>query len=139
MKDNQKWLDFEQLIDLHKFYFENLIRAASFSFGIIGAFLAYIISIGNTLNEDLIKIIVIFPISLSIGTSLIFAIGILKTIDLSRWVIHYQKHELHLRWRPHAELLIWMSVIFTFLFLSISIGTICIYANPSMIKDLKGC
>lgn len=95
----------------------------------------YIISIGNRLDEDLIEIIIIFPISLSFGTALIFLIGIFKTRDLSKWVIHYQKHELHLIWRPHAELLVWMSTIFTFLFLSIGIATICMYLNPSMIKD----
>ena len=47
-----QWLQFEKLIDLHKFYFENLCKSASFSFGIIGAILTYVII--AKLSENLI-------------------------------------------------------------------------------------
>ena len=44
-----KWAQFEKLIDLHKFYFENLLKAATFSFGIIGAIFTYVVK--NNFSE----------------------------------------------------------------------------------------
>ncbi|TRT42731.1 MAG: hypothetical protein EWV85_24685 [Microcystis aeruginosa Ma_QC_C_20070703_M131] len=113
-----QWLQFEQLIDLHKFYFENLIKSASFSFGIIGAILTYVIS--AKLSENLIRLALQLPFLLSIGTFIMFCFGTWKTWDLSNWVKHHQA-ELGIDWRPHAETLTYMSIAFALLFLIVAI------------------
>jgi TRAP-type C4-dicarboxylate transport system permease small subunit len=113
-----QWLQFEKLIDLHKFYFENLIKSASFSFGIIGAILTYVIS--AKLSENLIRLALQLPFLLSIGTFIMFCFGTWKTWDLSNWVKHDQA-ELGIDWRPHAETLTYMSIAFALLFLIVAI------------------
>jgi len=126
-----QWLQFEQLIDLHKFYFENLCKSASFSFGIIGAILTYVIS--AKLSENLIRLALQLPFLLSIGTFIMFCFGTWKTWDLSNWVKHHQA-ELGIDWRPHAETLTYMSIAFALLFLIVAIGLGGLIANPSMLQ-----
>ena len=47
------WTQYEKLIDLHKFYFENTIRAETLYLGVEGAILTYII--GAKFDEKLIS------------------------------------------------------------------------------------
>jgi hypothetical protein len=126
-----EWHQFEKLIDLHKFYFENLIKSASFSFGIIGAFLTYLIS--ANISISLIGLALWLPFLLSIWTFFIFCFGIWKTRDLSRWVHKYQK-KLGIIWRPHAETLFYMSIAFAFLFLLVTVGLGVLIRNPAMLR-----
>lgn len=126
-----QWAQFEKLIDLHKFYFENLIKSASFSFGIIGAILTYIIS--AELSNNLARLALQFPFLLSVGSFIIFCFGIWKTWDLSNWVKHHQS-KLGIDWRPHAETLTYMSIAFALLFLLVTIGLGSLIADPSMLQ-----
>ena len=109
------WKQFEKIVELHSFYFENLIKAASFSFGIIGVILTYLVKLkidsGIENGEDLFKSILQVPFILSIATSAIFAIGTWKTWQFSRWVIDF-KDKHNFEWRPHAEALAYMSFAF---------------------------
>lgn len=134
MNDDKEyqWLQFEKLMDLHKFYFENLIKSASFSFGIIGAILTYVIS--ARLSDNLIQLALQLPFLLSIGTFIIFCFGIWKTWDLSNWVKQHQSR-LGIDWRPHAETLTYMSIAFALLFLLVTIGLGYLIANPSMLQS----
>ncbi len=134
MNDDKEyqWLQFEKLIDLHKFYFENLIKSASFSFGIIGAILTYVIS--AELSENLIRLALQLPFLLSIGTFIIFCFGIWKTWELSNWVKQHQSR-LKIDWRPHAETLTYMSIVFALLFLLVTIVLGGLIANPSMLQS----
>jgi hypothetical protein len=132
-KREDEWRQFEKLIDLHKFYFENLIKSASFSFGIIGAFLAYLIT--AKISISLIGLALWLPFLLSIWTFFIFGFGIWKTRDLSRWVHRYQKR-LRIIWRPHAETLFYMSIAFAILFLLVTVGLGALIRNPEMLRPL---
>ena len=78
------------MIDLHKFYFENILKAASFSFTIIGAILTF--TINSKLSSTQIQMALQFPFLLSIGTCVIFVIGIVKTKQFEEWVKKFQEN-----------------------------------------------
>ena len=144
-KDNL-WNQYDRLIDLHKFYFENILKAASFSFTIIGAILTF--TINSKLNSKQIQIALQFPFLLSTGTCAIFVIGIVKTKQFEEWVKKFQenlfknKSENTVKWRPHAETLNWMSWLFAALFGILIIAFGFALTNPSILQsmsDAKEC
>jgi hypothetical protein len=124
------WTQYEKLIDLHKFYFENIIRAETLYLGVEGAILTYII--GAKFDEKLIPIVLIFPLLLSIGALIISAIGMLQTRDLSSTVNRLQE-ELHISWRPHVEVLVYLTTVFTILSLLATAGISWLLFFPSLI------
>ena len=125
-----RWTQYEKLIDLHEFYFEHIIRAGTIYLGIEGAILTYIIS--ANLAEELIPLILIFPLLFSIGAIIISAIGIFQTRDFSGTVNQLQE-ELQLPWRPHAEVLVYMTVLFTILSVLVTIAIIWLMFFPSLL------
>jgi hypothetical protein len=140
------WNQYDRLIDLHKFYFENILKAASFSFTIIGAILTF--TINSKLSSTQIQIALKFPFLLSIGTCVIFVIGIVKTKQFEEWVKKFQenlfenKSEDTVKWRPHAETLNWMSWLFAILFGILIIAFGFALTNPSILQsmsDAKEC
>ena len=124
-----RWLQFEKLIDLHKFYFENLIKAASFSFGIIGAILTYALS--AKASPHVFRLALSLPFLLSIGSFLMFAFGAWKTWDLHKSIMNHKKR-LSLNWRPHAETLVFMSILFALLFLIVTMGLGVLILHPAL-------
>lgn len=140
------WTQYDRLIDLHKFYFENILKAASFSFTIIGAILTF--TINSKLSSTQIQMALKFPFLLSIGTCVIFVIGIFKTQEFAVWVKKFQenlfknKSENTVKWRPHAETLNWMSWLFAALFGILTIAFGFALTNPSILQsmpDAKEC
>jgi hypothetical protein len=108
-----EWPQFVELVGLHKFYFEHLIKAAAFSLGIQGAFVAYVAQAG--LGNAALRIALAFPLLLAVATALVFCLSLSKTRDLKRQVEALQQR-LGLAWRPHVEVLVWMSLVFVALF-----------------------
>lgn len=134
-----KWSQFEKLIDLHKFYFENLIKAATFSLGIIGAILTYAIGTLKNGARNEVILILLFPTLLSAGSFFVYLLGCWKTYDLNQKVdLLKGKKNLNLEWKPHTEILIWMCGIFALLFLILTIGLIWLMYNPSLLQSIPG-
>jgi hypothetical protein len=131
------WKQFEKIVDLHSFYFENLIKAASFSFGIIGIILTYLVKIkidsGIKNGGELFASVLQIPLILSIGTSIIFAIGTLMTLDFYNKVKDFRR-DYHFKWRPHVEILSGMSFVFFILFAIIAVGIRNIILDPSILQ-----
>lgn len=127
------WLQFEKLVDLHKFYFEHLIKAASFSFGIVGAILTYAIKAGFG-SPHQVKFVLCLPFLLSFGSFALFGIGCWLTWDLNMKVNSLQT-ELDLKWKPHSQVLIWMSVVLAILFLFLAMGIGWLTLNPTMLPS----
>jgi hypothetical protein len=67
------WTQYEKLIDLHKFYFEHIMRAAVLSLGIIGAIVTYVISAG--IRDTRVSLAMLVPILLSIGSFILCVLG----------------------------------------------------------------
>lgn len=124
------WSQLDKLIDLHKFYFENMIKAAAFSFGAIGVILTYVISTG--LRDDRASLALLFPILLSIGSCAAFCIGFFHSLDFTKQVQRIQA-SLNLKWQLHTVMLSWMSAIFALSFFLLSVGLIWIALVPSML------
>jgi hypothetical protein len=114
-----EWPQYVELVGLHKFYFEYFIKAAAFSLGIQGALIAFVVK--EKLSARALPIALAIPLLLAIGTTLVFALSITKTLDLKRQVERVQQR-LGLSWRPHVEVLVWMSWVFVVLFGCASIG-----------------
>lgn len=114
-----EWPQFMELVGLHKFYFEHLINAAAFSLGIQGAFVAYLAQAKVAIPA--IRIALVFPLLLAVATTLVFYLSISRTQDLQRQVEGLQQR-LGLSWRPHVEVLVWMSQVFVVLFGCASLG-----------------
>jgi hypothetical protein len=124
------WSQFEKLVDLHKFYFEYLIKAAAFSFGTIGVILTYVISAG--LRDNRVSLALLLPILLSIGTCAVYCLGFFNSLDFTKKV-QYIQTLLHLEWRLHTTMLSWMSAIFAVSFFLLSVGLIWIALVPAML------
>jgi hypothetical protein len=121
-----EWPQYVELVGLHKFYFEYLIKAGGFSLGILGAIIAFTIT--EKLPDDLAQIALALPLVLSLASGLIFGLAIPKTLDLKRQVDGMQ-HRLGLAWRPHVEILVWMSWVFTIVFFGAAAGVLLLMLN----------
>lgn len=113
------WAQFVEMVGLHKFYFEHLIKAAGFSMGILGGFVAFAAT--HQLQDGVLNAALALPLLLAVATMLVFVLAVPRTLDFLRQVEH-ARHTLGLAWRPHVEILVWMSYVFAFLFACISAG-----------------
>jgi hypothetical protein len=133
------WKQFEKIVDLHSFYFENLIKAASFSFGIIGIILTYLVKIkidsGTKNGGQLFASALQIPFVLSIFTSIIFAIGAWMTWDFYKKVKGFH-NKYGFEWRPHVEILSCMSIVFSILFFIIAFGIGRIILDASILQSI---
>lgn len=50
-ENTNPWDESDRSIGLHKFYFEYLLKAAGFSFGLIGLILVYVVDAGLKANH----------------------------------------------------------------------------------------
>src|SRR4051794_4012413 len=80
-----EWEQFRELIELHKFYFENVIKGAAFSFGIVGAVVSYVMA-SSIRDSPRVWIALAIPILLSFSTCFVALLGAVKTYDLSTQV-----------------------------------------------------
>ncbi|MFM2465126.1 hypothetical protein P0D87_15895 [Paraburkholderia sp. RL17-368-BIF-A] len=124
-----EWEQFKELIELHKFYFENISKSAAFVFGLVGAIVSYVIATDIRDRYRLAAAMTV-PILLSVGASAIGLLGAVKLRDLSEKVTNLQS-ELGLSWRPHSEVLPLLSAIFAVLFFLVACGltVIVLHAN----------
>lgn len=84
-------------------------------------------------GEQLFASALQIPFILSISTSIIFVIGTWMTWDFYQKVKTF--HENHgFKWRPHAEILSFMSFVFAVLFLIIAFGIGKIILDPSILR-----
>ena len=123
-----EWDQFRELIELHKFYFEHIIKGAAFSFGIVGAVVSYVVA-SNIRDSSGVWIALAIPILLSVSTSFVAFLGAVKTYDLSVRVRAMQSR-LGLDWRPHSEILPWITGVFAALFFVSAIGLTALAADP---------
>lgn len=122
-----EWPQYVELVGLHKFYFEHLIKSAGFALGIQGAFIAF--AAKEKLSDFRLQIALALPLLLGIGTTLIFILSLAKTLDLKRQVQRLQQR-LGIAWRPHVEVLVWMSWVFVVLFGCATIGLLLLMFGP---------
>lgn len=104
------WAEYDRLIGLQTFYFEYLLKAAGFSFGLIGAIMAYVIDERLKASEAP-WVALALPTLISLGTCVVFCLGVWKTWDFSAKVCAAQQR-LGVEWRPHVEVLVWMAAVF---------------------------
>ena len=133
--DNAPWAEYDRLIGLHTFYFEYLLKAAGFSFGLVGVILAYVID-ARLKDSPNLWVALTFPGLISAGTCAVFCIGVWKAADFSARVRAAQKR-LNVDWRPHAEVLVGMSVVFAVLFFVVSVGLVVVARNPQLLPDAR--
>jgi hypothetical protein len=134
-KDTQNlWPQFQEMIALHKFYFEIIIKAGSFTMAIIGGIITYAIAaIQNPATEsDLISLLLLFPAVMSGDATAVFLLGTWKANDLDKSV-REMKHRLGLARRPHVELLVWTTAIFALLYFLTTVGLIRVIANTDLL------
>jgi hypothetical protein len=124
-----EWEQFRELIELHKFYFANIIKGAAFSFGIVGAVVSYVIA-SSIRDSAGVWIALAVPILLSFSTSFVTLLGAIKTYDLSVQVRTLQ-YKLNLAWRPHSEILPWITGVFVALFFAAAVGLVVLAVDPS--------
>jgi hypothetical protein len=122
------WEQFQELIGLHKFYFEHMVKGATFAFAIVGAVVSYVV--GSDIRDGWsVGVALAIPILLSVGTCLLALLGAIKTYDLSVRVKNMQA-KLALDWRPHAEILPLMAAVIAALFLVAAMAMVTISINP---------
>jgi hypothetical protein len=129
-----EWEQFRELIELHKFYFENIIKAAAFAFGFIGAVVSYVIAT-DIRDRYRFAAAMTIPIVLSVSAGLLGLIGAVKLRELSQQVSGLQS-KLRLAWRPHAELLPLMSGIIAILFFIVACGLVAVVLNLKLLPAI---
>ena len=118
----EHWDEFEAMIDLHKFYFDQILKAAAFALVAISALTTYILQgmPHGTLGGPP-KSLMVLPILMSAATAAVFWIGAGKAREFARDVKKMQ--ELWgFGWRPHTELLGWMALVFAVIFSLLTVG-----------------
>ena len=122
------WEQFRELIELHKFYFTNIVKGAAFSFAVVGAVVSYVV--GSDIRDGWgVTVAFAIPVLLSFGTSLLALLGVIKTRDLYVQVRQVQKR-LGLSWRPHSEVLPLIAGVIAALFLAATVAMVTIAINP---------
>jgi hypothetical protein len=129
---NNGFSEFQELVGLHKFYFELLITSASFYLGIVGGMLAYVAKAGMA----------VWPARLSLGIPTLFSgaavvgysTAFRKLRDLQHWV-RACKETLNFGWAPHAEILPNLSGLFALVALAILAGLIVILFRPDLLTS----
>ena len=125
-----EWDQFREMTELHKFYFELIIKNATLVLGIIGAIISYLVT-SNFQGTHKLWIALFIPIVTSFGTAFIGIVGAVKAYDLSKRVKEKQEF-LGLSWRPHAEILPMSLIGLALLFLVIAITLIIVIFNPQL-------
>jgi hypothetical protein len=124
-----EWPQYVELVGLHKFYFEHLIKSAGFGLGIQGAFIAF--AAREKLAGLRLQVALAIPLLLGLGATLIFVLSLAKTLDLKRQV-HALQQRLGIAWRPHVEVLVWISWVFAVLFGCTTIGLLLLILFPEL-------
>jgi len=120
--------EFQELIELHKFYFELLITSTSFYLGIVGAMLAYVAK--GDLSEQRVRLSLAIPVIFSIAACVGYGGGYFKLQELATWVLCC-KATLELGWAPHSELVARLSLLFSAVAALVSIALIAILVKPN--------
>jgi len=131
-----EWEQFRELTELHKFYFEHIIKATAFGFAVVGAIVPYIIAT-DMRDRHRVAVALAIPILLCISACLIGVLGMVKLRELSQQVNRLQR-ELGLSWRPHAELLPLMSGSIAVLFFMMACGLVVIVLNADLLPTWSG-
>jgi uncharacterized membrane protein YbhN (UPF0104 family) len=129
-----EWDQFKELIDLHKFYFDQILKGAAFSFAIVGGISSYILT-NNIRDPRTLVIALMVPALLSLGTCFVGAVGSIKVRELGNQVRASQK-KLGLTWRAHAEILFWMCAPLAALFFLIAVGLLMLAFQPSWLPAI---
>ena len=119
----EHWDEFEAMIDLHKFYFDQILKAAGFALATIAALTTYIVKtmVLPSHGSDPASILLVLPFLFSAATAAVFWVGARKAREFAADVDHL-KSEWGFQWRPHTELLGWMSLIFSVIFSLLAMG-----------------
>jgi preprotein translocase subunit SecG len=129
-----RWEQFQELIGLHKFYFEHIIKGAAISFGIVGAIVSYLLA-SDVRDGPGVRLALVVPILLSFGSFFVALLGAMKTYDLSAKVQQLQG-ELRLSWRPHAEVLPAITGVFAALFLIVAVALVWVSLEPERLPKV---
>jgi hypothetical protein len=135
-KSATEWEQFRELTELHKFYFEHIIKATAFGFAVIGAIVSYVIAT-DMRDRQRVAVALAIPILLCIASCLIAVLGAVKLRELSRQV-HRLQRELGLSWRPHAELLPLMSWSMAVLFFVTACGLVIVVLDAALLPNWNG-
>lgn len=116
----EQWNQFEAMIELHKFYFDQILKAAGFALATVSALTTYIVrTIAPTGSAR--APLLLLPIVFAGATAAVFWIAVKKTREFSADVVALQTTWGY-RWRPHTELLSLMALVFAVIFSMLALG-----------------
>ncbi len=113
----QHWDEFEAMIDLHKFYFDQILKSAGVGLATVTALTAFIVKDLKGGESALLAL----PMLFAAAAGAVFWVGSRKAREFSQDV-DTLRTEWGYRWRPHTELLGWMALIFAVTFSLLAVG-----------------
>lgn len=128
-----QWEQFRELIEMHKFYFENIIKSGIIILSIIGAVSSYVIG-SNIRNRQELIFAFCVPILMSLGGIIISSVGTFKVLDLSKQVNKLQA-SIGVSWKPHSEILPLLTLLFSALFLLSILGMGFAIMHPELMPN----
>lgn len=111
------WKEYDQIVELYKFYFGITIQVHMFFYGVTGGILAFYFA--NT-NVEGIKLALILPIAISIILAIIFAYGA-KLMSVQGGQLILLAEKLNLSAYPNTTVLKFYFIASSLLFLGIAI------------------
>ena len=127
--------EFEQLVGLHKFYFELLVSSATFYLGIVGATIAFVAK--AKLAPRQLRLTLLIPLVLSASAFIGYGSGFVKLRQLDSWV-QACAASLKYAWAPHSETLPSLSGLFSLIALLIAVGNFAIMVKPQWLEQPQG-
>jgi len=113
----EHWDEFEAMIDLHKFYFDQILKSAGVGLATVTALTAFIAKDLKSAETALLAL----PMLFAAAAGAVFWVGSRKAREFSHDV-DTLRTAWGYRWRPHTELLGWMALIFAVTFSLLAVG-----------------
>jgi hypothetical protein len=121
--------DFTQLIEMHKFYFDLLVKGAGFAATAQAATVA--IGGGRISDPGQIQLVAIGVAAIASFACIMFSLAIPRLTELDSWIGKAREH-LDKPWRPHADMLPKLAIAGACLnFLSL-VASVIAFTKPSV-------
>lgn len=116
------WSQYNQVVELYKYYLDIIIKLNVFFYAVTGAILSFVVA---NLKEPNFKLAVLLPLAISLGFAIVSFYGATLVPALRREIAAC-RDALGLKTSPEAQVLTVLLVMFGVIFLAVAVGCVFI-------------
>ena len=118
--DELLWRQYNQAVELYKYYVDIVIKVNVFFYAVTGAILSFVVA---NLKEPTYKLAVLLPFAMSVGFAIVSIYGACLVPALRR-EIYACRDALKLKTGPEVHVLTVLLIMFAAIFLAVAVGCI---------------